>query len=246
MINLLSILKKSKPLELSIEELCEKAFGKLSDGSRQSNLVFKLEPYRYIPGSVVETAQKYLDMTDDVKKVLRYITNAFYIYRASADKCGVAPHYKINGAYEWPPLSIFPWDFIDAVIHIGEVIERKLPKNNLAVVRRYNKGVRTKLELAKNSERRHTQIINAKTKIREDGLHRPLKYQIENLKNIGFISQQDWHNSSLKFYMNPIYSILHGFLERKLSYEYAKNHLQGFLDYLKKTYDEPIGRIKRL
>ncbi|MBR9691744.1 hypothetical protein GOV06_03070 [Candidatus Woesearchaeota archaeon] len=255
--NPLSLFRKPKPLELSVEELWEMALDKPSgqDGGRKVLLVVENQEFRFVPCAVSETAQTYLDETGDVEKVLRYVANAFYIYRDTACHGFLAPHYKVDGAYEWPKPVKFSWESIDAVIIGGEYVNGPIPEDGKA---RVMKEVGDKIEETeikfnnlKNAEGEvFEQIITREESVRDiipgkDQLQKELKYKIDNLKDVGFIGMQDWQTRSLRVYANPFYHMICDLLEGKVSRGEIRGYVEDYLACMTKSYKTIVGRYRK-
>jgi len=210
-------------LELTVSEIEEKTRGVER---------IPLEYFRYIPQEVADTAQRLLD-SNNLEKSLRYIENAFYIYRESVCCSFFAPHYLINGAHEWPPPAKFQWSNFEAVILGGEYIHGPIPETN------------SKVRITSESDKKIEETIIEKGEVSKivreaipgkDNFKEIFKYRIEDLTKIGFLWSMDWQNDALKAYANPIYWILNDFLSGALGENDAKKHFQFNLDNLKKIY----------
>lgn len=212
-------------LELSVSELNERAKG-------SSN---KRLPFKYIPAEIVQTVKEHLRKTGNVEKILRYILNAFYIYRESVCMEFLAPHYEVGEAFEWPSPARFSWSNIEAVILGGEYVYGKIPKEEQSVV------IETKRESVIESKLIDLETNTITTYIRDiilgkDNLNETLKYKIENMSKVGFIFQQDWQLNSLKTYANPIYFLLKDFLEGKIKKEEARKNIEIGLKNLGQSF----------
>lgn len=212
-------------MELSVFEINDMLVGQNTDS--------RALPFRYLPKEIVQTSKNHLNKTDDIEKVLRYILNSFYVYRACVNRGFFAPHYEIGDEYEWPKPVGFSWKDIETVIHGGEFLHGKIPREEKGVI--IETPFRDKTEI---------KIINPETgetkkyfrdNISED-VDKTLKYNIENPGKIGFIFLDWWQNASLKYYVNPIYSLLDNFLKKNKSKENTRNCLINGLDSLETEY----------
>lgn len=233
-----------KPLILSVEDMWERAFGKKKNSGQPLNLVVNNSDFRYIPACIVQTAADFLRETDDVEKVLRYIENGFYIFRESVCHGTSAPHYKVEGAYEWPTPAHFEWTDIDSVIASGEYIHGPIPENRGVVVSSdlgENLEEITEINFGDKGNSQKTKAI-----IREKPQwEKKITYKIDYLENVGFVFMQSWQQLSLRAYANPVYHMLKDLLKGKLPKNEAKKHLQKNLEDLGKTYKMPVGRYKK-
>lgn len=212
--------------ELSAHELNERA----KEGSN------KRLPFRYFPIEILKIAKTALEKTTDIEKVLRYILNSFYIYRESVCVEFLAPHYEVEGAFEWPKPSKFSWDNIEAVILGGEYIHGELfEKDEIEIESRVRDKVKGVLINPKTNraEEYLRDFISGK-----DNLNETLKYRIENMSKVGFLFQMDWQNESLRNYANPMYFLLEGFLEGKIEKGKARSMLGNALIYLESAFVE--------
>jgi len=248
-------LKKHQPFELSVEEICKKAMKEFFRKHKDSlKIVVKPEPIRPVPKTVVLAAQCYLEKTGDVEKVLRYIENAFYVYRATVLYNIVAPHYKVDGVYEWPTPVKISWNSIDDVITLGEYVHEPLPKNVRIIARRiYRNRIEEKQKKIISSvnpdgsvSQTEKENVVVKDKVSgKDDLDTKFKYKIYNLEEVGFIFQTYWQSVSLKNYVNPIHWLVKDLVEEKVSADQARFNLQGYFDILGRTYMAPMGRYKK-
>jgi len=213
-------------MELTAVELAGRLIGKQIT-SQDARL-------RFVPRLVYDTAKNYVQETDDVEKTLRYIENAFYIYRGSVCNQMFAPHCKVDGAYEWPAPVKFSWDSIDAVIVGGEHVFGPIPNDGKARI------------IVDNEEGKLEETIVAfvgqeaitRTEIRDiipgkDDIDKKLKYNVDE-NNIGYVFMQDWQNMSLRFYANPIYRIIDGLVKGNIKKDEARGHLEANLEIIKK------------
>ncbi|MBU3913857.1 MAG: hypothetical protein KKE50_07240 [Nanoarchaeota archaeon] len=232
-------------LELSVKEMGNLARGKPDkDGGRTPVCESVDASFRNIPMPVISTARRLLS-DNNPERALRYIENAFYIYRESVCMGWFAPHYKAeDNVFEWPTPSKFSWASIDAVILGGEHVHGPIP--NLVTLVTISRREGDKVE-----ERRvNPETGEETTSIRElipgrDNLQETLKYKIGDIHNIGFLNSQDWQNYSLQNYANPTYWHLVHLLDGSLSPEQAKKHLEKGLEILSSPVQTSIRVIKR-
>jgi hypothetical protein len=205
---------------------------------RRLNIVVRLGDFRYVPKCVTETARDHLAETDDVEKVLRYIKGAFNIYRASVSKLSGVPHYKVNGVHEWPALASSSWDDIDSIIAGGEHVEKgNVIDEFYRVIRNLSSRFEEVTVLREEGE---------STYIRKRALwERRIKYDIDDLSNVGFIPFERWNDLSLDTYANQVHQMLSDLLCGELLKTYARDRLELYLGDMVKTDALPIGRYKR-
>lgn len=236
---------ETRNLDLTVAELEEISLGRANrEGARPLELTVSEDRFRYVPKTLVETSKRHLQETSDIEKILRYIKNAFYIYRETANECFVAPHYLNEDAFEWPKPSKFDWSDIDIVITVGEVFNGNIPK----------KDSKVRVETIEGNQLISTEIDpfvkERTTKIKEiiPGINTPqriFRYHIPELKYVGFLGSFEWQNESLSFYANPVYWLLNDFLEGKLKPEEAKKYLDDILSRLSESYPASIERYTR-
>jgi hypothetical protein len=227
--------KVKGPFELSVDELCEKALAPPgSEGGRKVLLAVDQDKFRFIPKCMHETAKRYLDETGDVEKVLRYIVNGFYIYRATVCSNWQAVFYKVEDAYEWPAPAKFSWSSIDAVILGGEYVHGPIPDDGKAriTVEENGKIKETTIELKEEGAVKQTtirDIIPGK-----DNLKSTLKYKIDDLSKVGFEQMQNWQTKCLRNFVHTMYNMVVCLAEKKSTPDEIKPDLEEFLQNLVK------------
>jgi len=224
----------SRHWDLTVQELEEKA-----------RLVVEQGRFRFVPEEVVGVAREVLASSQYIEKALRYIENAFYIYRATINEGFFAPHIRCGDAYEWPKPSKFSWGSIDAVILGGAYIHGPIPSESQSVemVTKTEENVET-TEINVLSSGHFEKTASTRDLIPgKDDLPKIFKYHICDLRSVGFLASQEWQTASLKTYANPVYHILEDLLKGNLSSDEARRHLEEHLENLDKMYPVKIGRI---
>jgi len=217
---MLTNLFQRKPLDISAQEIEEMALKSAnSRGFRRLELIVNHRPIRALPQDLINISRDQLDLNRDPEKVLRYILNAFYIYRQTVATSAIAPVYEISKVYEWPQPTGFSWKNLDIIIATGEVIHGEIPeRQSVKVERKSSPG---------------------------DDFPKSFKFHIEDARKIGFVNQYNWQNQSLHDFVNPLYDVLLKFTQGKLSKKNVIKYLQNGLSELERPYQIKLGTIRR-
>lgn len=238
----------AKTLELTAKELSDLGWGPLrrSEGnmSQQSTLISQEAQLRLVPLAVIDTS-KSLVQEGDFSRTLRYLENAFYIYRESVCDGWHAPHYQAqDGVYEWPIPTKFRWSNINAVIFGGETIHGPIPEDSSVV--KISKKVGDKLEVRRINLDNGEDTTELKDSAQGlDNFHETLRYTIQDPYRIGFLAQQDWQNYCLRNFANPAYWALANFLEGRSSAKELEESTRRILDFLSKPQQVNLGVIDK-
>ena len=220
----------AKKADFTIHELEEKA-----------SLICIAGSFRLVPECIVFASQNFLEK-GDLEKSLRYLENAFYVYRETVNKGFFAPHIRAGEAYEWPQPSDFSWEDADKVISLGEYLHGPIPSHQKEVIiKSQEKGMLKTVHLdieTGNKKEILREIITEK-----DNPEKTIKYHVCDLRNLGFLFQQEWQNQSLNTYANPIYYALEEMLRGEKTQEEAKSLLIQVLKIIEKSYPAQIGVI---
>jgi hypothetical protein len=237
-------LSANKPLELTVNELWDKALGPTKkEGGRPVNLVAENHPVRCIPLSVISTAKAYLAGTNDVTKATAYIINSFFIYRACVCENMFAPLVQSNGIYEWPIPATFTWEDMDAVMYGGELIGGPIIDESSKVIISYKKGKKveeTTLDLGGEELEQHTRVRDLIPG--QEDLPNLFRFSIPDLSKVGFIFSQSWQQSSLRYQISPLRRLYEDRVKNELSYEDTRKKLEVGLEIFIEPPTLPIGR----
>lgn len=188
-------------------------------------------PFLYLPKKIVIQARN--NLGSDIEKVLRYIENAFYIYRASVCTSFFAPHYVQKDVYEWPNPVKFSWTDINTVILIGESVYGIIPIKKTAIV--VGKKVQTRIEeilVIPEEDKLTRKTYHRKFQQGKDDFDQRMKYKIYEFSKLGFLFSDHWQNASPEFYANPLYFLLCEVLNQTISLGKAKEYVENLLDLL--------------
>jgi len=206
MVKLMDLFNRNKtevmyPTEMTAKELDALMWGpetldKNDQSSRKirNDVVLASIPTRYVPLSVLETAEKY---SHDPLKVSDYIHSAFCIYRGSVCNQLTAPHVFKDKILEWPEPVDFSWSDGEAVLTGGKFVFT---------------GLEGKVEIStEEGDYKRVVEIDAKTnekkeKIKKlgigDKLGSTMKFKMPGVHNVGLIAMYPWQISSLRWYAN--------------------------------------------
>lgn len=149
---------------------------------------------------------------------MKYILNAFYIYRETVNRGFFAPHVFVDGAYEWSSNVHFSWSDIAAVISFGEPAYNTNDSNIIKIEAIHDGKMHSK------TIRRGITGIVEDTVVRDiissrDEIHKLFKYSIDSLSDVSVLFSDMWQNASLETYVNPITRAIHAFKNGRIDKE---------------------------
>lgn len=148
-------------------------------------------PFNHLPKKIVDKACDLF--VADPRRSIDYILNAFYVYRGCC--CGLdAPHYLIDGAYEWPVPRYFDWDDPESVFLWGKTLHTPVNQVTISTIENgtvINKGIDGK-------------VIDVEVLSNKHQLDRTFKYIIDDVNHIANLMSNIWQLHSLKTYINPL------------------------------------------
>ena len=165
----------------------------------------------------------------------RYIKNAFYVFRRTVNRYLLAPHYAVDGAYEWPVPSKFSWGDLKIVNAVGEFLEGEIPRknDNVKVEVREGEWVNQKevdplTGFMKESSR---EFVSGK-----DDFEEVFKYRIEDISRVGYVFSNDWQNSSLRKYVCPLSRFITNHSRGEISEQKGSWMMTNFLKNIAREY----------
>jgi hypothetical protein len=194
----MNLFRKYRTIELTVSEMNERTLGAPDpSGGRPIMLQVQARPFRLLPKDIIIAAQGCLE-NGELTLFGEYISNAFYIYRATVCTQWDAPVTFNDGAYEWPQLVKPRWTDARDVIALGKMIYSE-PGGVVIQSREGDVIQETQINPVTNEHfERKREIISLR-----DEPEKIIKYSVRE-KDIGYVFSQSWQNFTLRYIMHNL------------------------------------------